>query len=133
MTDVASLPPSKLRIVIVAEGLILPVSERSLRARLLLFGSLRIFIGALRCLPGYDQPFHAVPREQDGASHAFHLTHRVVSEKLIERIGVDVRWLSLLRHAVSHQHTHGAPMDNYSALAVWAGRPEDVTLQRIKE
>ncbi|MFL9860542.1 protein phosphatase 2C domain-containing protein [Paraburkholderia madseniana] len=42
-------------------------------------------------------------------------------------------WLSLLRHAVSHQHAHGASMDNYSALAVWVGRPEDVTLQRVKE
>ncbi|MPW21312.1 SpoIIE family protein phosphatase [Paraburkholderia sp. CNPSo 3157] len=41
-------------------------------------------------------------------------------------------WLNLLRHAVSQQHGADAPADNCSAVAVWAGRPEEVTLLRFQ-
>ncbi|BCG04504.1 serine/threonine phosphatase (plasmid) [Paraburkholderia sp. PGU19] len=39
-------------------------------------------------------------------------------------------WLSLLRHEVRQQYASSISPDNYSALAVWVGRPEDVTLLR---
>ncbi|WP_183085305.1 PP2C family protein-serine/threonine phosphatase [Trinickia fusca] len=61
---------------------------------------------------------------------------QLVPEKTIEhrlRIVQSVDdWICLLEHEASRSCEHSGHGDNYSALAVWIGRPENVTLMNVR-
>jgi serine/threonine protein phosphatase PrpC len=64
----------------------------------------------------------------DGLWHAL---PEAVIERHLRIVDKADDWLSLLRHEVRQQHASSARADNCSAVAVWVGRPEEVTLLRL--